>query len=58
MLKEKEKEKAPREVTPWRPFSELSRIERDMERMFGGFFERPWFGLKLPERLQIGRAHV
>ncbi|HUL10660.1 MAG TPA: Hsp20/alpha crystallin family protein [Methylococcaceae bacterium] len=55
MLNEKEEKKAAREITPWRPFSDLSRFERDMERRFGGFFERPWFGLKLPQRLgEIG----
>ena len=43
MLKEKEKEK--REVTPWRPFAELARIEREMGRRFEGFLGRPWFGL-------------
>ena len=48
----KGKEKETREVAPWRPFSELSRMEREMERMFGDFFSRPWFGLKLPERLR------
>ena len=40
----KEKEKEPREVTPWKPFSELSRIEREAERMFGDFFRRPLLG--------------
>lgn len=50
--KEKEKGKETREVAPWRPFSELSRMEREMERMFGDFFSRPWFGLRWPERLR------
>ncbi len=50
MLKEKEKET--REVTPWRPFSELSRIEREAERLFGDFFQRPLLGLAWPERFR------
>jgi len=48
----KEKEKETREVTPWRPFSELSRIEREAERMFGDFFRRPLWGLSWPERFR------
>lgn len=47
MLKEKEKET--REVTPWRPFSDLTRMEREAERMFGDFFRRPILGLTWPE---------
>lgn len=50
MLKEKEKET--REVTPWRPFSELSRVERDMEHLFGNFFRRPFLGLTWPEQFR------
>jgi len=50
MLKEKEKET--REVAPWRPFSELSRIEREAERLFGDFFRRPLLGLTWPEHLR------
>jgi HSP20 family protein len=48
----KEKEKETREVTPWRPFSELSRIEREAERMFGDFFRRPFWGVSWPERFR------
>ena len=48
----KEKEKEPREVTPWKPFSELSRIEREAERMFGDFFRRPLLGFSWPERFR------
>jgi HSP20 family protein len=48
----KEKEKETREVTPWKPFSELSRIEREAERMFGDFFRRPLWGLSWPERFR------
>jgi len=48
----KEKEKETREVTPWRPFSELSRAEREAERLFGDFFRRPLWGLSWPERFR------
>jgi HSP20 family protein len=48
----KEKEKETREVTPWRPFSELSRIEREAERMFGDYFRRPFWGVSWPERFR------
>jgi HSP20 family protein len=45
------------EITPWRPLSgiaqEIARAEREMERMFGGFWGRPWFGLNLPRRLRL-----
>lgn len=50
MLKEKEKET--REVTPWRPFSELTRMEREAERLFGDFFRKPLWGLTWPERFR------
>ena len=52
MAKEVEKAKVTRETAPWRPFSELSRMEREMERMFGDFFGRPLLGFKWPERLR------
>jgi HSP20 family protein len=45
----KEKGKEGRELAPWRPFSDLTRWERDMERMMDSFFDRrmrPWW----PER--------
>ena len=47
--KGKEKGKEARELAAWRPFSDLTRWERDMERMMDNFFERrmrPWW----PER--------
>jgi HSP20 family protein len=50
MLKENRKET--REVTPWRPFSELSNIEREAERMFGDFFRRPFLGMTWPDRFR------
>ena len=52
MSKEKMKENEKREVAPWRPFSELARMEREMERMFGDFWTRPWFGLGWPRRFR------
>ena len=35
-----EKEKERRAVAPWRPFSEMTRWEQEMERMFDNFFGR------------------
>ena len=52
MSKENIKENEKREVAPWRPFSELARVERDMERMFEDFWTRPWFGLGWPRRFR------
>jgi len=49
-MAEKAKEKETKAVTPWRPFMDLVRWERDMERMMEDFFgRRPrwperWFG--------------
>ncbi|HEU4344968.1 MAG TPA: Hsp20/alpha crystallin family protein [Candidatus Binatia bacterium] len=48
-MAEKAKEKETKAVTPWRPFMDLTRWERDMDRMMEGFFGRrmrPWW----PER--------
>ena len=46
-MAEKAKEKETKAVTPWRPFMDLARWDRDMERMMGDFFgRRPWW----PER--------
>jgi HSP20 family protein len=45
----KEKGKEMKAVTPWKPFMDLTRWERDMERMMDSFFDRrmrPWW----PER--------
>jgi len=39
---EKNKEKETSAVTPWRPFPEMVRWEREMERMFEDFFDRRW----------------
>ena len=35
-----EKERETREVTPWRPLSEMAPWEREMDRVFGDFFGR------------------
>lgn len=53
MDKEKKKEDERREWAPWRPFSELPRMERDMERMFEDFLTRPWSGLGWPRRWRL-----
>jgi HSP20 family protein len=48
-MTDKAKEKETKAVTPWRPFMDLTRWERDMDRMMGDFFGRrlhPWW----PER--------
>jgi HSP20 family protein len=48
-MADKPKEKETKAVAPWRPFSDITRWERDMERMMEDFFGRrirPWW----PER--------
>ena len=46
-MAEKAKEKETKAVAPWRPFMDLARWDRDMERMMGDFLGRkPWW----PER--------
>jgi HSP20 family protein len=46
-MAEKAKEKETKAVTPWRPFMDLPRWDREMERFMGDFFgRRPWW----PER--------
>src|SRR5689334_6717020 len=48
-IKMAEKEKETKAVTPWRPFTDLTRWEREMDRMMEDFFGRrgrPWW----PER--------
>ena len=45
-MAEKAKEKETKAVTPWRPFMDLTRWERDMEHMMEDFFgrrTRPWW---------------
>ncbi len=36
------KQEIKKEVAPWRPFSEMSRWERDMERVFDDFLGHRW----------------
>jgi HSP20 family protein len=38
--KEKETEKERKGIVPWQPFAEMTRWEREMERMFDDFFGR------------------
>ena len=48
-MAEKAKEKEGRSLAPWKPMMDLTRWERDMERMMDEFFDRrmrPWW----PER--------
>src|SRR5678815_4252445 len=50
-MAEKPKEKETKTVTPWRPFMDLTRWERDMERVMEDFFGRrmrPWFAERWP----------
>ena len=45
-MAERTKEKETKAVTPWRPFMDLTRWDRDMERVMEDFFGRrmrPWF---------------
>jgi HSP20 family protein len=45
-MAEKAKEKETKAVTPWRPFMDLTRWDRDMDRMMDDFFGRrfrPWW---------------
>jgi HSP20 family protein len=58
MAKEIEKRRGERRsLIPWRPFGEMPRWEREMDRMFGDFFkgrlpslwEEPWRGLGIRE---------
>ena len=49
-MADKTKEKETKAVTPWRPFMDLTRWERDMDRMMDDFLGRrfrPWW----PDRL-------
>lgn len=52
MSREKEKEKAGRRRPPWGPFSEISRMEREMGRVFEDARGRPWFGFDWPKRIR------
>lgn len=51
-MAEKAIEKESKSIAPWRPFTDLTRWERDMERMFDDFWGRrmrPWW----PERWSL-----
>lgn len=54
IMREKSQGKGVREITPWRPLSEMAqqiaRMEREMERTFEDFLGRPGFGLGWPRR--------
>ncbi|MBI4522314.1 MAG: Hsp20/alpha crystallin family protein [Deltaproteobacteria bacterium] len=39
-MAKQERERETRGLVPWRPFTEMTRWEREMERMFGDFFGR------------------
>ena len=39
---EKSKREETKAVAPWQPFSEMARMEREMERMFEDFFSPRW----------------
>jgi HSP20 family protein len=61
--KAKEKEKESKPLAPWRPFTDLTRWERDMERMFDDFWGRrmrPWWPERwsLPAVLEISQPAV
>lgn len=56
-MAEKEKGKEAKAVAPWRPFMDLTRWERDMDRMMENFFGgrmRPWW----PERWQTAQLDI
>src|SRR4026208_1138379 len=56
-MTEKAKEKETKAIKPWRPFMDVSRWERDMDRMMEDFFDRrmrPWW--PWPRDESMGRA--
>jgi HSP20 family protein len=58
MLKEKDKEKEVREITPWRPFFSPTRIEHEIERMFQDFWKGPRFSFGWPEELRLRKGKL
>ncbi len=42
-----------KEVTPFRPFSQIHHMEREFDRFFGDMTARPWFGLRWPDALRL-----
>ncbi|HUJ79867.1 MAG TPA: Hsp20/alpha crystallin family protein [Nitrospiria bacterium] len=54
MVEEKIKvTEGPGALTPWRPWTDLSRMERAMERMADDLFGRHWFDFNWPDRLRL-----
>ncbi|HXG52697.1 MAG TPA: Hsp20/alpha crystallin family protein [candidate division Zixibacteria bacterium] len=59
--KERERERAGGELEPWRPFGELTRWEREMERFFDemwGGRTRPWWRRRRPFAVEISAPPV
>lgn len=42
----KDKEKRSKSLVPWRPLTDLTRWERDMDRLFEDFLDRRWHPLR------------
>jgi len=60
-MADKAKEKETKAVGPSRPFMDLSRWERDMDRMMEGFFDRrmrPWWPWPRGEAIEISAPAV
>lgn len=43
---DKDKERRSKSLVPWRPFTDLTRWERDMDRLFEDFLDRRWRPLR------------
>jgi HSP20 family protein len=61
-MAEKAKEKETKAVAPWRPLSEVTRWQREMDRMFDDFFGRRWEPFRiarwLPSRAEISPPSI
>ena len=60
-MADKAKEKETKAVAPWRPFMDLSRWERDMDRMMEAFFDRrmrPWWPWPRGESVEFAAPAV
>jgi HSP20 family protein len=60
-MTEKAKEKETKAIKPWRPFMDVSRWERDMDRMMEDFFDRrmrPWWPWPRDESMEIAAPAV
>lgn len=53
-MAEKAKEKETKAVAPWRPLSEMTRWQREMERMFDDFLGRRWEPFRVARWLPSG----